>query len=132
MKALKTERLIPRVCLGHIREDGKHVKCSKVLANKHRACKRCDECKETHDQVSRRKYQQDYYNAHRKPQNAPANRPVAATEGRTPVRVCNLCGNLPERRPQDGCPRCGMAPGPAAPLQRCDTLRSSAGMAVGA
>jgi rubrerythrin len=32
------------------------------------------------------------------------------------VRVCKECGNLPERRPPEGCWRCNMPAGPAAPL----------------
>lgn len=32
------------------------------------------------------------------------------------VKVCRVCGNLPERRPLCGCPRCKFPAGPPAPI----------------
>jgi rubrerythrin len=45
-------------------------------------------------------------------------RRVPGTDGidRRSVKVCSACGNLPERRPPEGCSKCTFPAGPPAPL----------------
>lgn len=110
-----------RHCLGYI-QDGKVVTCQAELG--HALKKRCADCANKHKLWRDNEYHKGRTRDRRSPRKVKANRMPPSVHGRTPIPLCETCGNLPWRR-EAMCEECGL-PWAEETIERGEVLHSSA------